>query len=42
MQFGIEERNLELLQQASKFRAQAACESLNIEKERLQFKEDLL
>jgi len=47
MQFGIEERKLELLEQEStikmeKLRAEAACKRLNVEKERLQLKVDLL
>jgi len=47
MQFGIEERKLELLEQEStnkmeKLRAEAAREHLNVEKEWLQLKVDLL
>ena len=47
IQFGIEERNLELLEQQStikieKLRAESAREHLNVEKERLQLKVDLL
>ena len=47
MQFGIEERKLKLLEQEStikmeKLRAEASREHLNVEKERLQLKVDLL
>jgi len=47
MQFGIEERNFKLLEQEStikmeKLRAEASREHLNVEKERLQLKVDLL
>jgi len=47
MQFGIDERKLKLLEKEStikmeKLRAEAAYKRLNIEKERLQFKVDVL
>jgi len=47
MQFGIEERKLELLEQEltikmEKLKAEAAREHLNVQKERLQLKVDLL
>jgi len=47
MQFGIEERKLELLEQElsiklEKLKAEAACEALNVVKERLQLKVNIL
>ena len=47
MQFGIEERNFKLLEQEStikmeNLRAEASREHINVEKERLQLKVDLL
>jgi len=47
MQFGIEERNLELLEQEStikleKLKAEAACDHLHVAKEQLQLKVDIL